>query len=141
MKYFLPTLSGLLFSFGLSISGMTEPQNILAFLDITGDWNPNLMFVMVGAIGVYSIMFPVVSKKKKPIFDSQFHLPTANKIDKKLLVGATLFGTGWGVTGLCPGPGWVGLVSSTPYSVIFFITMLSGMVLSRSQWLNKIFSA
>ena len=131
MKFFGPIVSGTLFSLGLGISGMTEPQNIISFLDISGEWDPTLLFVMIGAVSVYMTLFRFVIKNPRPLFEENFFIPPSQGIDKKFLMGSALFGIGWGLTGLCPGPGLVGLVSGSTYSLVFFTTMLLGMVLSK----------
>ena len=92
-------LTGLIFSVGLAISGMTQPKKVLAFLDFLGDWDPSLMFVMVGAIGVYSIAYRLVLKRQKPILTDTLQIPEPKKVDKPLMIGSLLFGIGWGLAG------------------------------------------
>lgn len=122
-----PFVGGALFAIGLGVSGMTEPSKVIGFLDLFGNWDPSLMFVMIGAIGVNAILYRLIIRRKTPLFEKQFHVPQNKTIDKKLLVGSGLFGIGWGISGLCPGPGLVGLLSQTHYAFAFVITMLVGM--------------
>jgi uncharacterized membrane protein YedE/YeeE len=126
-----PLLGGMLFSIGLGVSGMTEPAKIISFLDIFGDWDPSLIFVMVGAIGVNAILHRFITKKTTPLFDSKFHLPTKTQLDKKLLIGSALFGIGWGITGLCPGPGLAAASTGQPYPVAFVVSLVTGMALVK----------
>ena len=128
---------GVVFAIGLGISGMTEASKILAFLDVLGEWQGELILVMGGAVGVYSLLYPLIRRKSKPLLDKQFDLPTKRAWDMRLVLGAAMFGVGWGMTGLCPGPGIVGLVSGTPYAVVFVVTMLIGMAFGRSTWVQK----
>ncbi|MBY0516809.1 MAG: YeeE/YedE family protein [Bacteriovoracaceae bacterium] len=111
MKTIIAFIVGLLFALGLGFSGMTQIQTVKGFLDILGSWNPALMGVMIGAIGIHSILFHLIKKRGTPLLDTKFHLPTRNDIDKKLLIGAALFGIGWGWGGICPGPGIVAATS------------------------------
>lgn len=135
MKNILVLLSGLLFGFGLSLSEMINPTVVLSFLDIFGDWNAALMFVMVGALLVTTIGFSWLLKKEKPLFDAKFHLPLSQHLDKDLLVGASLFGIGWGLAGYCPGPAIAGLVLGQMETLYFVVAMLVGIKLS--QLINK----
>ena len=122
-----PFFGGILFSLGLGISGMTEPSKIIAFLDIFGDWDATLIFVMAGAVGVNGILHRFITKKPFPLFDSKFYLPTRMDVDRRLIVGSAIFGVGWGVTGLCPGPGIASLSSGNLYAFSFVGSMLFGM--------------
>ena len=97
-------LSGLIFGVGLDLSGMTDPQKVISFLTLNSNWDPSLAFVMGGALCVAAIAFYLVPKRAKPFFDDVFHLPTNIQLDKPLILGAIVFGLGWGVTGYCPGP-------------------------------------
>ncbi len=119
---------GILFAIGLGISGMTQPQKVIGFLDLFGNWNPALAFVMVGAILLHSIAFPLITKRKSPILEDQFHLPTRSELSGSLLTGAALFGMGWGLGGYCPGPGLTSLASGNVESFIFVGGMIGGMV-------------
>ncbi len=121
--------SGVLFAFGLGISGMTQPTKVSAFLDFAGDWDPTLLFVMLGAIGVYAAGYPFVMRKSKPLIDNQFTLPSSTKIDKRLLLGASLFGMGWGMAGFCPGPALTALATFNPQAIVFVTAMVLGMLL------------
>ena len=113
-------VSGLLFALGLGIAGMTDPARVLAFLDITGDWNPNLALVMVGAIAVHFVAHRVIVRRRSPLLRDVFHLPTARELDRGLLLGAALFGIGWGLAGVCPGPALV-VAGSGGSAVVFLV--------------------
>jgi uncharacterized membrane protein YedE/YeeE len=121
--------SGLVFALGLGISGMTRPAKVVAFLDIGGDWDPSLAFVMVGAIGVYALLYRLILRREAPALDSRFHLPSATGIDTRLVIGAVLFGMGWGLAGYCPGPAIASLVSLSQEVWIFVGSMALGMAL------------
>src|SRR5262245_65784202 len=97
-------LCGLIFGSGLMISGMTQPAKVLGFLDIFGRWDPTLAFVMIGAVAVSTAGYALVRRAKRPVFVGQHLWPTRTDIDRPLIVGSVLFGTGWGLVGLCPGP-------------------------------------
>lgn len=102
-------LSGLLFGAGLVVSGMVDPLRVLGFLDVAGDWDPTLAFVMGGALLVSGPAYHFARKGHRPVAAPAFQLPTARAIDRRLLVGAALFGAGWGIAGYCPGPAMAGI--------------------------------
>jgi uncharacterized membrane protein YedE/YeeE len=131
MRNLISLLAGFIFSIGLGLSGMTQVQVVRGFLDITGDWNMNLLGVMIGAISIHTILFLIIKKRSSPILDTKFHLPTKKNIDFYLIVGAALFGIGWGWTGICPGPGLVASVSGNVNIIIFVISMIGGMVIFK----------
>lgn len=118
---------GIIFALGLGVSEMTRPDVVQGFLDIFGEWKPNLLFVMIGAILVYASGYQLIKKRKSPLFTNKFILPVKKSIDKKLVIGAALFGLGWGIAGICPGPGIVSLVSGNVEILIFVISMIIGM--------------
>lgn len=134
---YLPSLIsfavGLIFAFGLGLSGMTQTHVVRGFLDLFGDWNMALVGVMVGAIATHSVFFRLITKRSSPLLDGQFHLPTRKDIDKKLILGATLFGLGWGWAGICPGPGIVSLASGNLNFLWFILSMLVGMIIFKSR--------
>ena len=129
--------AGLLFGLGLAISQMLNPAKVIGFLDITGNWDPSLIFVMVGAIAVAFIFFRIILKTPAPKFDRQFQIPTAASIDKNLILGAGLFGIGWGLVGLCPGPAISSLAYGRVESVIFLVAMFAGYYIER-LWRAKV---
>lgn len=118
---------GLIFALGLGIAGMTEPAKVSGFLDLFGAWEPALLFVMVGAIIVYSLGYRFVLHRGKPVFTGSLHIPALRKVDKQLALGAALFGVGWGLVGYCPGPALTALVTLKKEPVIFFLSMLTAM--------------
>lgn len=120
-------LIGVLFGLGLIISGMSNPQKILAFLDLTGAWDPSLVFVMVGAIIVGLAGFYVVSKRTEAFFGGALHIPKKRDITKPLIIGSLIFGVGWGIAGFCPGPALVALGAGHLKALVFLIAMLAGM--------------
>ena len=120
-----PFLCGLLFALGLGLSGMTRPEKVLGFLRLE---DPDLMFVMGGAVVVTLLGFPVIRRRGRAAFAS-LHLPTTERIDRPLLLGAALFGVGWGLAGLCPGPALTDLVSLDPGLLLFCAAMLVGLAL------------
>jgi len=127
-QHLIAFIVGLIFALGLGISGMTQPSKVIGFLDITGDWDPSLAFVMVGAIGVHALSYLVKQKREKPIFAPDFSIPTNTQLDKPLIIGAVLFGTGWGLGGFCPGPALVSLVSLSSEVLLFCGGMISGFI-------------
>lgn len=122
-------LVGLIFGIGLIISGMADPAKVLAFLDVAGLWNPSLIFVMAGAIGVGFFAFLWAKSRKTTLLGGEMKLPSATKIDRRLIIGAVMFGIGWGIAGFCPGPALVGLGMGLPKALIFVAAMLAGMAL------------
>lgn len=122
---------GVLFALGLGISGMTQPQKVVGFLDILGSWDPSLMFVMIGAIGVHMISYRLIRKRSSPVLTADWHVPAEKRIDSKLLLGAALFGAGWGIAGYCPGPAITSLASFEAQPLIFVGSMIFGMLLLR----------
>lgn len=126
-KSLVSFISGLIFSIGLGLSGMLQPTKIVGFLDLFGNWDPSLIFVMAGAIIVHALAYFFIKKKESPLLSPKFFLPSKTKIDRQLLLGAGLFGIGWGISGFCPGPGLVSLASGELASLIFVASMLIGM--------------
>jgi uncharacterized membrane protein YedE/YeeE len=124
-------LIGVLFGFGLIISGMSNPQKILNFLDITGNWDPSLIFVMGGAVIVGLGGFYLVSKRTEPIFGGALHIPSRRDISRPLLIGSLIFGAGWGIAGFCPGPAIVALGAGHIKALVFVLAMLAGMTLCK----------
>jgi uncharacterized protein len=120
---------GVLFGWGLIISGMSNPQKILGFLDLAGAWDPSLIFVMVGAVIVGLAGFYIVSKRSEAFFGGALHIPTRRDITTPLIIGSFIFGTGWGIAGFCPGPVIVALGAGHLKAFVFFIAMLAGMEL------------
>jgi uncharacterized membrane protein YedE/YeeE len=124
-------LTGLLFGLGLCLSGMTDPAVILGFLDIAGDWNPTLLFVMAGGVVVTFFGYRLLVPKTRPLWANRFSLPAAKAIDAPLLAGAAIFGIGWGLAGYCPGPAVVSLASGRRGVLIFVLAMSAGMIFVR----------
>lgn len=123
-------VTGLIFALGLGISGMTLPEKVIGFLDVTGAWDESLAFVMGGAVVVYGVAYQIVKRMERPRYAATFQLPTSRKIDWRLLVGAMIFGAGWGLGGFCPGPALVSLpagLAGTWDIVLFVISMFAGM--------------
>ena len=129
MNIFFSWLTGLIFGIGLIIAGMTNPAKVLGFLDITGLWDPSLAFVMVGGIMIASIGFLVAKKRTQSLLGLQMRFPTGKKIDRPLIIGGIMFGIGWGIAGICPGPALVLVGGGVFKGVIFVIAMLLGMAL------------
>jgi len=132
-------ISGLMMSMGLIISGMINPKKVIGFLDVFGAFDPTLVFVMAGALAVTIVGYRLASKTGKPVLCESFDLPKKNKIDVLLILGAVLFGAGWGWAGFCPGPALVGLGLCLPKAAIFVLSMLAGMFLAKKLVLpNKV---
>ena len=122
-------LIGVLFGIGLIISGMSNPQKILNFLDLAGNWDPSLIFVMGGAILVGLAGFYLVSKRSEAFFGGALHIPTRRDISKPLIIGSLIFGAGWGIAGFCPGPAIVALGAGHLKAFVFILAMLAGMAI------------
>jgi len=131
MSIVLAAASGALFGVGLLISGMTQPAKVVGFLDVTGAWDPSLAFVIGGAITVYSVLFRLTGRRSDPWLDLKFHLPTRNDVDLSLIAGAAVFGIGWGLGGLCPGPGLVAAASGSLPALAFVAAMIVGMLVQH----------
>ena len=131
MKLILIFLSGSLFGFGLTISGMLDPSKVQAFLNITQNWDPSLAFVMIGGILTTSIGYYYILKSPSPLYDLNFHIPVIYHIDIKLISGSVLFGIGWGLGGLCPGPAVAILCYSFFPAIFFMISMLIGLFIGK----------
>lgn len=121
---------GLIFSIGLALSGMTQPQKIIGFLTLS-DWDSSLLFVMVGAIGVHVIAYPLIRRRASPLLDTKWHVPNRKDITTRLILGSTLFGIGWGLGGYCPGPGITSLASFDLRAFLFVGAMVIGMILFK----------
>lgn len=120
---------GLLFGLGLMLAGMTDPGKVIGFLDLAGNWDPSLAFVMGGAIAVGLGAFALARRRTVAFLGGAMHLPTARDIDKRLLLGSLLFGIGWGLGGFCPGPALVSLATGNAKAIVFVVAMLAGMAL------------
>lgn len=129
MKGWPALISGILFGLGLTLSGMSDPAKVLGFLNVTGAWVPDLVFVMGGAVVVTLILTPLVLKRAAPLLAPTFSLPTKQIVDRRLVGGAVLFGIGWGLSGYCPGPGLVSLLYGYQSTLVFCLAMLAGMFL------------
>lgn len=129
MRGFLALLSGTIFGFGLALSGMMNPSRVRGFLDLFGDWDPTLAFVMGGAVLVMALAWYVQARMAAPVAEREFHLPATQTIDRRLLGGAALFGIGWGLAGLCPGPAIASLGTAFQPALVFVAAMLTGMAL------------
>ena len=116
-------IAGIIFGIGLTISGMVNPQKVLGFLNIFDAWDPSLMFVMIGAIIIFSPLHFIFKRKSRPIFAENFIVPTKKNINKNLIVGAIMFGAGWGLAGLCPGPAIsaISLLNTDVYLFVLFM--------------------
>lgn len=122
---------GFIFSLGLGISGMARPDKVIGFLDISGNWDPSLMFVMVGAILVHSLSYRFMKKRSSPILAAQFQVPTKKNINPALIIGSILFGIGWGLGGVCPGPAFTALATLSPNMILFVVSLIAGMGLFK----------
>jgi len=131
VKTLVSLIAGLFFGLGLCLSGMTEPRKVQGFLDIAGLWDPSLALVMGGAVGVGMIAFRLAAHHKRSLLGEPLQPPAAIEIDAPLLMGSVIFGIGWGLSGICPGPAVVNLSFFDPRAIAFFVAMLAGMALHR----------
>ena len=127
----IAALAGLIFGLGLTYSEMVNPARVIGFLDLAGSWDPTLAFVLIGALAVAIPGFQIGLRMRKPVCEQKFTLPSSNKVDGRLLSGAAIFGVGWGLAGLCPGPAIVGLGTLMPQVLGFVLAMIFGMLIYR----------
>lgn len=127
MQLLIALLVGLVFGLGLIVSGMTDPARVLGFLDLAGLWNPSLAFVMGGAIAVALPAFAIAARRQRTLTGAPLQLPTATRIDRRLVLGALAFGAGWGLAGLCPGPALALIATGNGKVLVFVASMLVGM--------------
>lgn len=129
MSLLVCLLTGFVFGLGLLISGMANPAKVIAFLDLSQAWDPSLALVMAGAIGVGLPGFTLAKRRKLSLLGERMQIPNQQAIDSKLLLGAALFGLGWGIAGFCPGPALVAASALLPDALVFMASMLAGMFL------------
>lgn len=127
MITFASLLAGLVFGLGLIVSGMADPAKVLGFLDLAGQWDPSLAFVMAGAIAVGALAFGVANRRAVSFLCAKMRLPSARSVDRRLILGSMLFGIGWGVAGFCPGPALVSLGMGEVKALVFVVAMMAGM--------------
>lgn len=127
MHIFISLFVGLLFGIGLIVSGMTDPSKVIGFLDLGGHWNPSLAFVMGGAILVGLGAFRLAGSRQRSMLGAPMRMPTATRIDRRLVLGSLAFGIGWGLAGYCPGPALASLLTGSGKPVLFTLAMLTGM--------------
>lgn len=120
---------GIIFALGLAVSEMINPARVIGFLDVAGRWDPTLLLVMTGALAVTVPLFPAILRRSKPFLAARYSLPTQTRIDWRLIIGAAIFGAGWGLAGFCPGPALAALASGSPSVILFVLAMIAG------QWL------
>ncbi len=123
---------GFIFSIGLGVSGMTQPQKVIGFLDPV-NWDPSLLFVMISAVGLHAIVFPFIRRRNSPVLDIQWHISTRKDIAPRLIFGSAIFGIGWGLGGFCPGPAITSIFSGDIRVVVFVSMMLFGMFISPKE--------
>lgn len=138
MRALAAFLCGALFSVGLVIGGMTLPENVVGFLDFAGEWRPALALVMAGAAGVYAVLYPMVLKRRFPLFAPAFDLPDAAKPDVRLLSGSAAFGVGWGLGGFCPGPAVTALGTGAKEPFVFLGALAAGIALYQLASRSKV---
>lgn len=124
-------VAGILFGAGLAVSQMVNPAKVLAFLDLAGRWDPSLALVMAGALATTFVGYRVVLGRDRPVFADRFQLPASRDVDARLLVGAGIFGIGWGLVGYCPGPALASLAFARVESLLFIVAMLAGAAVYR----------
>lgn len=136
MRRLIGFAAGLVFGFGLALAGMTSPDRVLGFLDVAGAWDPSLAFVMGGAVLTAAPLFALARRRAKPLVGVAFDQPPATVIDRRLIGGAVLFGIGWGLAGICPGPALVNLAIAPAQSLAFVVAMIAGIAAS-ARWRRK----
>ena len=129
MQIFMALVAGLVFGIGLIVSGMSNPAKVISFLDLAGKWDPSLALVMAGAIAVSFVPFQLATRRSRSVLGEPMRLPTANDIDRRLVLGALTFGAGWGLAGYCPGPALASLLSGSAKPAVFVAAMIGGMLL------------
>lgn len=129
-------LCGVLFSIGLGVSGMTQPDKVVNFLDFIGNWDPSLMMVMLGGVATYFIGQRLILSRETSLFGEKFQLPTRMDLDTRLLGGAAIFGIGWGMVGFCPGPALVSAISGNSAVLTFIVSMAVGMYMFEALHLR-----
>ena len=128
-------LSGAVFGLGLSVAGMTNPDKVLNFLDVSGRWDASLLFVLGSAVVVFAVAYRLIARAQAPLLDTSFHLPTLTRVDRPLIAGSVIFGIGWGMAGYCPGPAVASLGFANPEALWILPSMLAGV------WLHQFASA
>jgi uncharacterized protein len=136
MNNLISFAAGVIFALGLGLSGMTQPAKVIGFLDVVSGWDPSLAFVMVGAIGVHFVAYRFQPKMIQPVFEESFQVPSRTDFSPQLLAGAALFGIGWGLGGICPGPALVALTSLEESMIVFVGSMVLGMVGYHQLWMR-----
>lgn len=129
MQAFAALIVGLIFGIGLIVSGMTDPSKVLGFLDLAGEWDPSLAFVMGGAIVVGTIGFALAARRRRTLLGDPIRLPTSTVIDRRLVLGGVLFGVGWGLAGYCPGPALAAIGTGALRPIVFAVSLLAGMAI------------
>ena len=137
MSLVFSLLAGVIFGAGLTLSDMVNPARVLNFLDVAGSWDPTLLFVMAGGLAATTLGYKLIFQSSSPLIEDRFHLPTQRQIDLPLVGGAALFGVGWGLAGICPGPALTDLVTLEPKVLIFVAAMLVGMI-AVSAWRYRV---
>ena len=136
-KILVAFISGIIFGLGLSLSQMMNPEKVIGFLDIGGNWDPSLAFVMIGALTVTFISFKWILNRSEPILENAFHLTKRSEIDKALLGGAAIFGIGWGMSGFCPGPAVASLGLGSIEAVVMVLSIYGGFFCQKMWVANK----
>jgi len=137
MKRIVALISGLIFGAGLSVSQMVDPSKVLNFLDVTGNWDASLIFVMAAAISVFSVAYWLLIKKRTvSLSGNPISAPSITAVNRQLIIGASIFGLGWGLTGICPGPAIANITGGEPKIFVFIALMVIGM--KASEWFKKI---
>lgn len=126
---FVSFIVGLVFGFGLLLSGMANPEKVLGFLDLAGDWDPSLALVMAGAIAIGLVAFTIAGKRSYTLLGKEMNLPSGQHIDRRLVVGSLTFGAGWGLAGFCPGPALVAVGAGEIKAIVFVVAMIAGMTI------------